>query len=164
MEEKYKGYTIKYDEERERFEARGEEHNFSHARLKELRRRIDKQVAHDAGFKPFEAWYFDGQRARHVRVTSVNQEPRYLYSDGPDQKPVYWVRITYLDKVEDGYHQRTEVDHTSIFALDPETAKYIEFLNKMAMEQDSLKAQIERLAKGLERLKPSDLGITTGES
>jgi hypothetical protein len=161
MEEKYKGYDIKYDEDRERFEASNGKHRFSYARLKDVRRSIDRQTAHDRGFKPFEAYYFDGGRVRHVRVTSVNQEPRFGY--GLERTPTYGVRITYLDKVEDEYGQRSEVEHTSIFALDPETAKQVALLCSMVGDRDRMTAQIEELAEKMKRLKTSDLGIEEGE-
>jgi len=158
MEEKYKGYDIEYNEDKAIFQASNGQHSFVHAQLKELRRKIDRQAAHDKGFKPFEAWYFDDSRPRRVRVTSVNpEEPHYDY--GPDRKPLYRVRITYLDKVEDNSWQRNEVDHTSIFALDPESKVLAGDLIILVGERDALTERIEKLAEKIPRITPGDLGI-----
>lgn len=164
MEESYLGYTIKYNEEKSLFEATNGQHSFENARLRELRGKIDRQVAHDKGFKQFEAWHFTSDdKLRRVRVTSVNREdPRY---DGyhPDRKPIYRVRITYLDKVEDEYSQRNEVDYTTIFALDPRTELNIKLLKELIDKRDSLETQIEAAAKEIPRLKLSDIGLDNGK-
>lgn len=159
MEENYLGYTIKYNEDRERFEATNGKHSFENAQLKELRRKLERQAAHDRGFKQFEAWYFTGHTIRRVRVTSVNsEEPRF---DGyhPDRKPVYRVRISYLDKAEDEYGQRTDTEHTHIFALDAKTEDEVLKIKNMIEQRDAMTKAIETMAERLPRLKLSDIGI-----
>ncbi|MBM3301657.1 MAG: hypothetical protein FJY85_17125 [Deltaproteobacteria bacterium] len=158
MEEMYKGYKIKYNEERSIFEASDGNHHLIDAELKKLRSKIDKQLAHDSGFKPFEAWHYNNASLQRVRVTSVKQEPVRPYAE-PEK---YMVRITYLDKNdEDGYNwQRNEVYHDTILALDPTTAKKAEELKALVDQRKELKKAIEDMAEGLPRIRPSDLGIT----
>lgn len=160
MEEKYKGYTIKYNEERAIFEANNGEHQYSHTQLKELRTKIDRQAAHDGGFKKFETWYLDGTRLRRVRVTSVNKEEPHFDGYGPGERAtIYRVRITYLDKVEDNSWQRNEVDHPNLLSTDEKSQKMAAELIILIRERDGLTKRIEEMGTKIPHIKPGDLGI-----
>lgn len=158
MEEKYKGYTVRYNEERSNFVATDGKHNFVHAELKELRRKIDKQTARDSGFKPFEAWHYTNHSLRRVRVTSVGCEPVRRYAEPPE----YRVRITYLDKSDEDGWQRNEVPHTTILALDEAAARKAEVLKGLVEKQKELGKAIENMAESIPRIRLEDLGIKEG--
>jgi len=150
MEETYKGFTIKYEEEREHFIARVEDETLMAPTLKGLKKRIDDRLEAKAGFSHFETYCTDNcATLRKVRVTSMD---RKSFSYGS----VIRARVTYLEKDGDFSATRSDCDIEHLLSTSTPKAT-IDKVRDLIAQRDTLDKEIKEAIEKLPRLKMEEI-------
>ena len=152
MEETYKGFTIKYQEENDLFAARVEDETLMAPTLKGLKKKIDERLEARAGFRHFETYSTDNRATlRKVRVTSIE---RKTYGYGSE--PVTRARITFLEKGGDFSATRSDCDIERLLSTSTPKAT-IDKVRDLIAQRDTLDKEIKEAIEKLPRLKMEEI-------
>lgn len=149
MEEKYKKWTIIYDEASETFIATDPmENTLKSQKLKELKKKIDK-----FSFKRIPIIYkgfYSDDYPKLGEITSIIER-------GSQWRDRLEVWVSYIDK--DGDKGRTKTDTKHLYKQTDNNMKIFTEITTLVKEQNKLGEKITELDRQLEKITKEDLGI-----